>query len=139
MLRDAQRAVEEFSRTFGAPVGSTPQALGPDRVALRAKWVLEEATELLAATDLADQLDAAADIIYFALGVFVEAGIDGSAVFVAVHESNMAKTCPDGAGLYDVDGKVLKPPGWRSPKGKILEIVECTRALRAPANEPDGG
>jgi predicted HAD superfamily Cof-like phosphohydrolase len=121
MLDVAQSAVSDFSRLFDLPVSDFPHKLTGERVELRAKWMSEEIEEFRGADDISDQLDAIADLIYYALGVFVEMGVDGGRVFEFVHEANMAKLRPGKEPIYDSDRKVLKPEGWFPPKERIRQ------------------
>jgi predicted HAD superfamily Cof-like phosphohydrolase len=84
----------------------------------------EEISEFLEATDIVDQVDAAVDLIYYALGVFVEMGVDGSKAFELVHQANMKKLGPDGKPIYNAEGKVLKPADWLSPKERIRQWLD---------------
>lgn len=124
MLHKAQSAVHEFHRLFGVPFSNSPMLLASDRVEARIKWMQEELEELRAATDIVDQADAIADVIYFALGAFVEMGLDGGTVFALVHDSNISKLGPNGELSRDIDGKIVKPQGWTSPKQRIRQWLE---------------
>jgi predicted HAD superfamily Cof-like phosphohydrolase len=119
MLDAAQKAVTDFNKLFGLPVSDSPRELLRDRVELRAKWMSEEIEEFRAASDGVDQLDAVADLIYYALGIFVEMGIEGGRVFEFVHHANMTKVRPGEQPVYNSEGKVLKPEGWIPPKEQI--------------------
>lgn len=121
MLKQAQDAIKKFHVRFLLPVAQTPTMLQSKRAQLRARWIQEETTELLNAADIVDQVDAAVDLIYFAIGILVEMGVDGSAAFQIVHEANMNKLGQDDNPLYDESGKVMKPESWISPKKKIRE------------------
>ncbi len=128
MLKEAQAAVCDFSRAFNLPISRAPTQLGHDRVALRAKWMKEEIEEFVQAESIVDQADAIADLIYYALGVLVEMGIDGSRIFEIVHTANMAKRRAGGLPQYEQDGKVAKPEGWTSPKTAIQQWLTKRRA-----------
>jgi predicted HAD superfamily Cof-like phosphohydrolase len=124
MLLKAQQAVHEFHKVFNLPISDTPKELERERIELRAKWMKEEIAELLEAGDVVDQVDAVIDIIYFAIGVFVEMGIDGSKAFELVHHANMKKLAQDGKPIYNEEGKVIKPDGWVSPKEVIHQWLD---------------
>jgi len=119
MFYKAQQAVQVFHQTFGLPVSPKVSGLDKKRVELRAKWMLEEVQEFLNATDLVSQADAIADLIYFAIGVFVEMGLDGSKIFEFVHQANMKKIGDTGQARFDDDGRVMKPNNWVSPREQI--------------------
>lgn len=128
MLVEAQKAVQEFHESFKLPIAKHPHYLERTRVELRAKWMAEEIEEFLGSSDIAEQVDAVADLIYFALGVFVEMGIDGSRVFEIVHQSNMKKLDQQNNPLYNEEGKVIKPTNWVSPNESIHQwlMTLCT-------------
>lgn len=63
----------------------------------------------------------AIDLIYVTCGLLNNMGVDGQAVFDAIHNANMAKVGPDGKVVKNKDGKVLKPEGWT--KADIKEIM----------------
>jgi predicted HAD superfamily Cof-like phosphohydrolase len=121
MLEAAQKSVTDFSRLCDLPVSDSPRELARERVELRAKWMSEEIEEFRNAADIVDQVDAVTDLIYYALGVFVEMGIDGGRVFRFVHEANVTKVRPGEKPTYNTDGKVLKPEGWVPPKERIRQ------------------
>jgi predicted HAD superfamily Cof-like phosphohydrolase len=134
---DRQAMVAQFHRVFGQPVLHGPQVPPVDRVRLRLRLITEEFLELLDAcrcplggdirpdlakclewaepypSDLPDVADALADLEYVISGSHCEFGIDGTAVFNVVHESNMAKAGP--GSTRREDGKIQKPPGWKPP------------------------
>lgn len=119
MLDEAQRAVEEFHRKCGLPVSTNLTKLDRTRVKLRAKWMSEEIEEFLEARDPVGQADAIADLIYYAIGVFIEMGLDGGKIFEFVHKANMKKLGSEGKPRYDTNGRVAKPIGWVSPREQI--------------------
>jgi predicted HAD superfamily Cof-like phosphohydrolase len=130
VLSRAQEALSQFYREFELPAGSGPVRLQPARVHLLANWVVEEANELVAAETIESQADALADIIYFAIGGFVELGLDASSVFSIVHEANMKRKGPGGMIYRNDVGKIVKPPGWVSPLSGIRALVVGSK--RAP-------
>jgi predicted HAD superfamily Cof-like phosphohydrolase len=121
MLLKAQQAVHEFHKVFNLPISDAPKELERERVELRAKWMNEEISELLEARDIVDQVDAVVDLIYFAVGVFVEMGIDGSKAFELVHQANMRKLDQNGRPIYNEEGRVIKPDEWTSPREIIRQ------------------
>jgi predicted HAD superfamily Cof-like phosphohydrolase len=71
---------------------------------------------------LIGQMDAFTDILYFANGGFVEAGVEPDPIFNIVHAANMGKIFPDGKPHYNEVGKVIKPDNWEhdhAPEPKI--------------------
>jgi len=119
MLNDAQLAVTSFHQVFGVPIQDVATILPRERVNLRANWMDEEIEEFRKAETIVEQADAIADLVFFAIGVFVEMGIDGGKVFELVYESNMRKLGETGKPLLNEDGKIVKPNGWVSPNQEI--------------------
>lgn len=73
---------------------------------------------------LTGQIDAFADILYFANGGFVEMSVIPDQIYNIVHQANMGKIFPDGKPHYDEVGKVIKPDNWEkdfAPESKIEE------------------
>lgn len=121
MITEAQNAVHEFHRIFNLPIPKHPVTLERSRVLLRAKWMREEIDEFVNSVEMVDQVDAMADLIYYALGVFVEMGLEGGEAFRLVHRANMEKSGKDGKPIYNEEGKVVKPEGWISPRESIKQ------------------
>lgn len=69
------------------------------------------------AEKIAEQGDALVDIEYYMLNAASKHGIDVEEMFTEVHASNMRKVDPEsGRVIRDpATGKVLKPPGWKTP------------------------
>ena len=146
-MRDAMESVRAFHDKMNVPQQRTPtlipgdrrlaqdfaerlsslsfQALGVgtlegDLLLLRLSLALEELSEWLAAHangDLVAAADAWADRAYVLFGDAVAAGLPASALFEAVHASNMSKSQTSLAG-----GKALKGPGYFRPD--IAEILK---------------
>lgn len=116
--------VLEFSRSFGAHIGSRPELPPQNILDLRKALVIEEWNELMAAIDRNDLVgvaDALGDINYVVQGFAIACGIDLDAVTEEIHTSNMTKLGGDGKPLYRDDGKVLKGPDYRPPNlSKII-------------------
>lgn len=110
--------VAAFHAACDVPVLDAPR-LVPERIALRARLILEEAretVEAMEAGDLIETADGLADLIYVAVGTALEFGVPLDRVWTEVHRSNMAKVDPlTGRVRKRDDGKVLKPDGWREP------------------------
>lgn len=74
--------VKQWRRTFGLPVSETPVALSLEQLELHAKLISDEADEILDVVSVAGLIDGyklrdvAVDLLYFALGLMCEAGID---------------------------------------------------------------
>lgn len=136
-----QEAVEDFHN-------ATNQAAGldtPEKRLLRAKLIMEEAVETVAALgydveaefvgdlpedihffhrpghefELLDFIDGLCDLTYVTMGGAVNLGIDIKRHFDEVHRCNMAKL----RGPKREDGKQLKPEGWVGPDHqRILDL-----------------
>ena len=125
MFDEAQKAVEEFHRKYGFPVGEKPEMIEEKYFKLRVSWMIEEIMEMLQAEDLTSISDALADLIYYAIGTFVVLGIDGSEIFQVVQESNMTKAHSE-VRQYD-GGKPTKDTDWVPPEEAIrAKIREMT-------------
>jgi predicted HAD superfamily Cof-like phosphohydrolase len=118
--------VKDFHYAFGNPVSDIQKTLDAERRKKRASWMYEEIDEFVQAVSLVDQLDALADLVYFALGTAVEMGTDLEPIFEIVHRANMNKLGPDGKPIYrESDGKVLKPKEWTPPEETIGELLNA--------------
>lgn len=77
---------------------------------------------------IADQVDAAVDIMYYLYNHFAKRGVNADKVFKVVHEANMAKRWEDGKfHLREEDRKVIKPAGWVEPDvvGEVKRQMEA--------------
>ncbi len=130
-LDQAWREVREFHRTFGLPVNEIPTKISNEIAQQRASWIEEELEEFLVAADLVSQVDAMADLIYLALGIFAELGVPPGQVFAMVHKANLAKVWADGSVRFDGNGKVVKPIDWLNPEPEIQDFLESLAAKAA--------
>lgn len=95
---DIQAMVREFHKTFGHAAPDSPTLVGKRRLIDRADYQQSEIIELYEAleeNDLAGIMDAIGDDVYFALGTFVELGVDFYEVFRRIHAANMSKLWPE--------------------------------------------
>lgn len=142
-----QRMVGMFHAAMGQPIGQTPEIRDAE---LRAKLVLEEALELVAAltgarsadivhnvvtawlatpsqrTSLVEAIDAMCDLQYVTLGTAVACGVDLDPFFGEVHRTNMLKS----TGEVRADGKRLKPLGWQPPRIALMLAQEIDKTER---------
>lgn len=137
-MRNEQEMVREFHRAFNHPVATRPGMLKAERVGNRASWLQEEVDEFVAATSLEQQVDAVADLMYFALGTMVELGVDAAPVFDLVHRANMTKLWSDGKARFGADGKVQKPAKWVAPEELIAKEIE-KQVRQYNQNSPTAG
>jgi len=115
--------VREFHVAMGLPIATAPMAMSSARAVARAGWIKQEAAELETAITVVDQVDAAVDLVYLALGTLVELGVELEDVFDLVHKANMSKRWPDGVARFDAEGKLLKPPGWAGPEAALETAI----------------
>lgn len=122
--------VQEFQRTFDHPAPEKPTMLTEQRIQERNEYMYEECQEMLEAKTLVDQVDAALDKLYFALGDLVELGVKPHNLLKIVQEANMGKLHNvDGemVPVYNEVGKVKKPDNWEedfAPEPKLKEEIE---------------
>lgn len=113
-MGDWYRDVVQFHRACGLPVSPKPGMLTEDRQEMRMALIYEETKELeiaLAKEDVPEVADALADLIYVAIGMAIEMGIDLNEVWRVVQAANISKA----SGPKREDGKQLKPEGWKPP------------------------
>lgn len=95
---DIQGMVREFHKAFGHPAPDEPTVVRKKRLLDRADYQQSEIVELYEALDMNDVagvMDAIGDDVYFAMGTFVELGVDFYEVFRRIHASNMSKLWPN--------------------------------------------
>lgn len=134
--------VREFHRVFNHPIADYPQTLSMDRAQKRYRWMKEEIDEFIEASekgDIAEQVDAIIDAIYFALGALVEMGVRPDPVFDIVQEANMSKIWHDGLPHYNEDGKVIKPSDWKDPHNRIQAAIAGMKLSCMQDNQRDDG
>lgn len=90
--------VEEFHKTFKAPVLDHPQLISKKRAEFRIRLIQEELDELKEAVekdDLIEVGDALTDLQYVLSGAILEFGMKDvfRSLFAEVHRSNMSKAC----------------------------------------------
>jgi predicted HAD superfamily Cof-like phosphohydrolase len=116
-LDECYELVRQFHQACNVPLADRPTLMSSSRTRIRIAFLQEELSELNSALDIEDQADALIDIIYLALGGFVEMGVQPEKLFEIVHEANMRKA---GSHISDKsERKVAKPVGWLDPKAEI--------------------
>lgn len=118
--------VVEFYDATGQPRPAIPSKIPAQRRNTLMAYIMSELMEFGDAVTLEDQADAAIDLLYFVMDVFVELGVNPTALFEFVHEANMAKVWPDGQAHIDysvVPPRLLKPEGWHDPKLDIHDYL----------------
>ncbi len=146
-MADYIKKVEEFHRTFGAPVLEKPQIPSKERCELRITLLQEELDELkeaIANNDIVEVADALGDLQVILSGSILEFGMGEKfdQVFDDIHQSNMSKACTsqqeaietllhykdkDGTEGYYVekDGKWIV---YRKGDDKVLKSIGYTPA-----------
>jgi predicted HAD superfamily Cof-like phosphohydrolase len=139
---DYIKMVEEFHKTFNAPVLETPQIPSKERCDLRINLMQEELNEIKEAienNDFVEISDGLCDLMYVLVGSIIEFGLKDkfNDLFNEVQRSNMSKACTsqqealatlshykqkDGTeGRYEeVNGKYIV---YRSGDNKVLKSV----------------
>lgn len=121
-----EEKVREFQIAMSQPVD---EKLDTDLLSFRMELLREEYAELSTAfvvlTKFRDGnpyeelmgnfIKELCDLQYVLSGLATTFGIDLTAAFLAVHESNMSKLGDDGKPMYREDGKVMKGPNYRLP------------------------
>jgi predicted HAD superfamily Cof-like phosphohydrolase len=92
------KMVEEFHKTFGAPVLETPQIPSKQRCDLRISLMQEELNEIKEAienNDFVEISDGLCDLMYVLVGSILEFGLKEkfNMLFDEVQRSNMSKAC----------------------------------------------
>lgn len=126
-VKSMYKNVQDFYDRMGFSRPARPTRITSERRKTLMTYILSETMEFGAADDLTRQVDAAVDLLYFIIDVFVEMGIDPQHPFEIVHEANMAKVWPDGKSHFDhsvVPPRLLKPDGWEAPEDKIHTWIE---------------
>ena len=124
-MSDHHEKVLQFHRALGSPAPSS-FTFDEFRADLRVRLIDEELSEFAVAArekDPVELIDAICDILYVTYGAATELGISPQqldAFFDEVHRTNMAKAGTDGKIVERMDGKVMKPLGWKPPDIKTL-------------------
>jgi len=109
-----QKGVQEFHEKYGCLTKYKPTMPDAQTRLLRARLIVEEAAEFMAAAsneDMVGMCDALADLLYVTYGTAVVMGVDMEPISDEVQRSNMTK---DGGG-QDSGGKIMKGPDFEDP------------------------
>lgn len=113
-MNQVQKGVQEFHEKYGCLVAYKPTMPEAKVLLLRARLIVEEAAEFMAAAsneDMEGMCDALADLLYVTYGTAVVMGVDMEPISAEVQRSNMTK---DGGG-QDSGGKIMKGPDFEEP------------------------
>lgn len=120
MINDLQAAVYEFNKIGGqycAEEMGLPDTLDKELAIVRQlSFVREEIYETddaLTLKDFNEAVDGAGDILYVALHLFNQLGVDANVVLREIQRSNMSKFV-DGEAIMK-DGKIQKGPDYFKP------------------------
>jgi predicted HAD superfamily Cof-like phosphohydrolase len=107
------RDQEKFMRACDQSV----EGFNENQYNLYCNLIEEEFSELTAAQDRVDALDALIDILVVTIGAIHSMGADAEGSWKEVMRTNFAKIDSEtGKVRKREDGKVLKPVGWTPPK-----------------------
>jgi len=150
MPSDHQAQVRDFHNATGLAAPIKPKLPDLETIKLRTTLIFEESSEFMNSVQtmngtlnidqkveyLLPFADAIADLLYVTYGAAITFGIDIHPVFDAVHDANMRKV-RDGVRRRG-DGKILKPPGWYGPEGKIRSLLreQIERQVRERECQP---
>jgi predicted HAD superfamily Cof-like phosphohydrolase len=112
--------VKEFHDKFDVSVASPMDFVSIEQ---RKLLIREEFLEVLTALNSGNPeaiLKECCDLVYVTIGTAVKFDMNFDEAFNRVHASNMTKVWEDGRPRYREDGKVLKPPTYKSPDLKDL-------------------
>jgi len=127
MLRDVAD-FHELIRNDYADI--TPSLVSEEYCLERARFIHEELTEFVEATnsgDIVGAADALADIVYVALGTAYKMGLPFDEIWQAVQSANMHKV----RGMTKRGNKIdaVKPEGWVGPEAAIARAINRKAGL----------
>ena len=116
---DLVEDVEEFHKKYDLEYEEQiSRHLLPEEKEFRARCMLEELQEYIAAKTLEEEVDALIDLIYFALGTSYRHGFSFYDGWREVHRANLSKIRAvkkeDSKRDYELD--VVKPEDWKAPE-----------------------
>lgn len=113
MPSNEQKYVTRFHHKMGLPARDYPTQIDADEFKLRYSLIAEELGELFEAwidSDIFEQIDALADILYTVYGYASTMGVDIQPFFQEVHRSNMTKQPGDGTARKIIKGHDYQEP-----------------------------
>jgi len=129
--------VEEFMRAFGQEAPQRPFMPSLETRRLRGRLIVEEGSEIGAATNLVDYFDGLVDTRYVLEGAEVAAGIPEGAILegmAEVHRSNMSKAWT----IAEIDAADM-PIGTRylpQSDGRVIVFRHDGKVLKSPSYSP---
>lgn len=108
IFQDQERFMQACDQTTGT--------FNRQQYQLYLELIREEFEELMASSNIVDDLDALLDILVVTTGALHSLGVDAEGGWNEVMRTNFAKIDPaTGKVRKREDGKVLKPEGWTAP------------------------
>mgnify|MGYP003137468110 FL=1 len=115
LIEDIEEFHEKYGLEYKDPIS---RHLLPEEKEFRARCMLEEIQEYIAAKTLEEEVDAIIDLIYFALGTSYRHGFNFYDGWREVHRANMSKVratkAQDSKRNFELD--VVKPDDWKAPE-----------------------
>ncbi len=115
LIEDVEEFHEKYGLEYKNPIS---RHLLPEEKEFRARCMLEEIQEYIAAKTLEEEVDAIIDLIYFALGTSYRHGFNFYDGWREVHRANMSKVratkAQDSKRNFELD--VVKPEDWKAPE-----------------------
>lgn len=142
MTTDIYTQVGEFRSKMALPIGAAPQFLSAAETSYFARFILEELSEYLRATEeglLIDAADALVDLVYVTLGCAHAMGLPFNEMFAAVHKANMQKQ-PANQFVRSQRGSqydVVKPFGWVGPEDDIARLIRDSQSRHQTSAKMD--
>lgn len=127
--------IVEFNQTvLHVPQKQVVKGLTDAEYNLALKQLNEELNEFELAdeeSDLAGEIDALADLVYFAIGIMYKIGLTANEieqVFSAIHAANMTKKIGvKPSRVVEGATDAIKPDDFHDPKHTIREIISVRR------------
>ena len=127
LIEDVEEFHEKYGLEYKDPIS---RHLLPEEKEFRARCMLEELQEYIAAKTLEEEVDAIIDLIYFALGTSYRHGFNFYDGWKSVHKSNMSKVRAEKKedSKRDFELDVVKPDNWKAPELDDAVIKEINPA-----------
>ena len=115
LIEDVEEFHEKYGLEYKDPIS---RHLLPEEKEFRARCMLEEIQEYIAAKTLEEEVDALIDLIYFALGTSYRHGFNFYDGWREVHRANLSKvrTPSKDCSKREFELDVIKPEGWKAPE-----------------------
>lgn len=126
------RIKDFYVRIIGLPIPETPTRLSRERKAAAVEHWREETQEFLDAETLEEEIDAALDLAWLAIGRVIEMGADPLEHLLEIAYANGTRVRGQSpkrplSGGYDA----VKPEGWKGPDHAAI-LAGCAASRREP-------